>query len=207
MICGLIATLTSVNVLERAVYKREADSSKDARVGRRKVARPIACDRLMHIVYRSSKAKGEMTFHHPKNRRRIEEIVGQTTLETGVELKRFRNVGNHFHFLVRARTPEQMRKFLRLLPQRVALAITGAKKGSPHGKFFDETVFSRTVNWGYDYANVEAYLLKNAFEEMGYSAKQVREFYNIVRTHPVNRMLYLQDVAYRGKPTHPPRGG
>jgi REP element-mobilizing transposase RayT len=189
------------------MLRRKIQCEKKDPVGRRKVARPIACDRMMHVVYRSSKATGEMSFRHPRNRQRINEIVDKTSFETGVELKRFRNVGNHFHFLVRAKSPEQMRRFLRLIPQRVALAITGAKKGKPYGKFFDETVFSRIVNWGYDYANVEAYLLKNAFEEMGYSARQVREFYNIVRTHPVNKMLYLQDVAYRGKSIHPPRDG
>lgn len=181
----------------KTIVKTEHGGS--VRKGMRKCARPLRTDRLMHVVFRSSLATGERSFLRPANAAKIAEILDRTVGESGVRIKRYRNVGNHFHFLVRGEGPGELRKFFRLFPQRVALALGGAKKGRPRGKFFDETVYSRVVEWGTDYANVEDYLVKNAFEQLGFSATEVRALYRQVKTLPVNRMLYLERVHYRGK--------
>lgn len=170
-----------------------------ARKGRRKIARPLCTDRFLHVVYRAKRAKGERSFLLPENARAVAEILDRTVAETSVTVKRYRNVGNHFHLLVKGTSPEALRRFFRLFPQRVALAVTGAKKGAPRGRFFDEVVFTRVVEWGSDYANVERYLVKNAFEQLGFAAAEVREMMHAVRTLPANRERYRRDLAYRGE--------
>jgi len=172
----------------------------EARKGRRKIARPLATDgRFMHVVFRSSKAVGKNSFQHGDNPRKICLILDRVQEETKVEVRKFRNVGNHFHLLVRSNDARLLRLFLKLFPQKVALLISGAKKGAAKGKFFDHTAFTRVVDWGRDYANVIRYLIKNSFEELGYSSKEVKELFQILCTHPINRMHYLADMNYRGQ--------
>jgi len=171
----------------------------------RKVARPLATDgRFMHVVFRSTKAVGKKDFRYGENYRKICAILDSVGRQTDVEVKKFRNVGNHFHFLIRSREANSLRQFLKLLPQKVALLISGAKKGSPKGRFFDLTAFTRIVEWGRDYANVIRYIIKNGLEELGHSKAEVREFFRILRTDPANQKFYIEDMRYRGEPVPRP---
>jgi len=177
----------------------------DTRIGMRKVARPLATDgRFMHVVFRSTQAVGEKDFRYGDNYQKIREILDFVGRKTGVELGKFRNVGNHFHFLIRSLDANSLRRFLKLFPQKVALYMTGAKKGHPKGRFFDLTPFSRIVEWGRDYATVIRYFIKNGLEEIGHSKKEVKALYHFLCTDPANQRLFVADMYYRGETIFPP---
>lgn len=136
------------------------------REGKRKIARPIDTKRAMHLVMRASRARGHWSMLREEHKSRIEHVIGRTSNRHGVRVYRFSNVGNHLHFLVRARTREGFQSFLRVVTAQTATIVTGAKKGNPKGKFWDALAYSRVVSWGREFKKLQAYLSKNLLEGM-----------------------------------------
>lgn len=137
-------------------------------VGKRKVARPIVTKRAMHVVLRASVAKGKLSLLRPKNARFIETEMARAGRRNGVKIYEFANVGNHLHLLLRAKTRDGFRVFLRTFAGKVAQGVTGAKKGNPFGKrFWDLTAFSRIVEWGNAFLTTRTYVIQNRLEASG----------------------------------------
>lgn len=149
--------------------KQDTAHGGHIRVGRRKVARTIVASCPMHLVFRASGARGERSFLHKRHKGVIHLILLDLVERYGIKLYRYENVGNHLHLLIKGRSREEIRSFLRVFPQRIMFLITGAKKGNPQGRFFDSIVYSRVVSWGREFKIIKDYLWKNAMEALGFS--------------------------------------
>lgn len=146
----------------------------DVRKGRRKLARPLAAKRPMHLVFRATKAKGEKSFLHRDHKGIIYLLLLDIAERFGIKIFRYENVGNHLHLVVQGRTRAGIRAFLRVFPQKVMFQVTGARKGAPKGRFFDAIAYSRVVNWGQEFRIVKTYLWKNAMEALGFRKHELR---------------------------------
>jgi REP element-mobilizing transposase RayT len=148
--------------------------------GKRKTFRPIDPKQALHVVMRSSKAKGQFSMLHPKHCNGIEKFVHKTAKRWGVRVHRFANVGNHLHLLIQVPTKEAWRCFSRELSGGIAQIVTQAQKGSALSRtndpsmpesakrgFWDHLVFTRIVSFGGDFQGVARYLIKNLFEAAG----------------------------------------
>ena len=140
----------------------------DIRKGRRKVVRPFDRKRPLHVVMKSTRARGPLSLLAGRNKRAVESFVNETAKRAGIRIYRFTNVGNHLHLLLKAPSRPQFQRFLRILAGRIAFHVTGAKKGNAQGKFWDQTAYSRLLTWGRQYDEVHSYLLKNALEAIGF---------------------------------------
>ncbi|NUM88785.1 MAG: hypothetical protein HUU37_06255 [Bdellovibrionales bacterium] len=116
-----------------------------AAIGRRKAARPISPRKPMHLIFRSSRARGPWSLVRSRNR--IRELSFLTARRSSVRIQRLAVLDRHLHLVVRAGSREHMQKFLRVLPQVVMFAVTGARKGNPRGRFWDALVFSRVMDF------------------------------------------------------------
>lgn len=143
--------------------------------GRRKGARPIATRKSMLLTIKSSRAKGEWSFH--RFEREIEKKVNSLGRRFRVRIYRQVNVGNHLHLQVRAASRREFQNFLRVLTQAVMFLVTGARKGNPVGKFWDNLACSRVVEWGRDWAGVKRYMDKNTMEAAGVPRDWVDDWY------------------------------
>ena len=140
--------------------------------GKRKITRPFDPKRALHIVLRSSRARGPWSFLHPRHKNRVSLLVQATAKRFDVTIYRYANVGNHFHFLLRAKSRRRLQAFLRTLTGRIACVVSGAKKASAMvGRFWDKLAYSRIVSWGREYEILKQYLLKNLFEALGVDRK------------------------------------
>lgn len=139
----------------------------EASRGRRKGARPVATKRPMHVILRSSRARGDWNFLRRAHATRVKGLTYATARRFGVKLHRFENVGNHLHLIAQAKRRADFQNFLRVLAQAVCFLVTKARKGNPIGKFWDALAFSRVVEWGRDYRNLLEYLRKNEWEAAG----------------------------------------
>lgn len=137
------------------------------RKGRRKIARPIDPKRSMHVVLRSSRARGKWSLLHPKNVRRVRAEVDRAAIRFRVKIHGFSNVGSHVHLIAKAPTREAFQRFLKTASGRIAAKVTGAKKGNSVGRFWDHLAYSRVVSWGRDFINTQIYHTKNLFEGEG----------------------------------------
>ena len=140
-------------------------------IGKRKTARPLDPKRPLHIVMRSSRARGEWSLLRGRNRMHIQRIVDEAAAKHGVRIHRFVNVGNHLHLLVGARKRAAFQNFLREISGRIAALVTGSRKTHPIGakgeRFWDHLVYTRIVSWGRELKAVKTYFIKNIFEAEG----------------------------------------
>lgn len=156
---------------------------------RRKTLRPLDPKQALHVVLRSSQARGRWSMLDRKHSRHIHDFTHRLAERKGVRIYRFANVGNHVHLLVRARSRRSFQAFLRELSGGIALIVTGARKGASLRKnetgrgFWDYLAFTRIVKWGRDFDGMERYLIKNLFEAMGVPMRRLlAQGYRIVTT-------------------------
>jgi len=148
-------------------------------LGKRKSSRPIDPKQALHVVLRSSIARGQNSMLHPRNERHIHDFTHKLAKKWGVRIYRYANVGNHIHLLVRVRSRELWKRFLRELAGGIPMIVTGAKKGVALKKnetergFWDHLAFTRIISFGRDFENMGRYLIKNIFEANGYAIKKL----------------------------------
>jgi REP element-mobilizing transposase RayT len=169
-------------------FKKIAGTSHGGELsrGKRKSLRPIDPKQALHVVLRSSKARGTFSMLHPKHCNHIEKFVRETAKRWGVRVYRFANVGNHIHLLVQVPTREAWKRFSKELSGGIAQIVTGAKKGmglsrsadvsipeSAKRGFWDHLIFTRIVAFGRDFQGMARYLVKNLFEAAGVHMKRL----------------------------------
>jgi REP element-mobilizing transposase RayT len=158
----------------------------DLNRGKRKTLRPIDPKQALHVVLKSSKAKGELSLLHPRHCNSIEFFVKRTAKKWGVRLYRYANVGNHLHLLIQVPTREAWKRFSKELSGGIAQIVTHAQKGSalPRSSdpntpesakrgFWDHLLFTRIVSFGRDFAGISRYLIQNLFEAAGVPLKKL----------------------------------
>lgn len=140
---------------------------------RRKVARPLQPGSMTHVVFKSSRAQGRLSFYTHK--KLVKSLLHEKSKKFYVEILDFVNMGNHLHLKVRFKDKVRFQKFLKSYSALLARKITGARKGKPFGRFWDGLVFTRVLR-----SKIEELGLKGYFEgnhcqrELGY---QERKFY------------------------------
>lgn len=147
--------------------------------GKRKVARVILIKQPMHLTFKSTRAKGEWSLH--KQADAVEHVVYETAERFNVRIHMYSNVGNHLHLVAQAKKRFLFQNFLRVVAQKVMFLVTGARKGKPQGKFWDDLVHSRVVHWGKDFDRLHDYFFKNDLEGAGLGRGDVREWQKFSR--------------------------
>jgi REP element-mobilizing transposase RayT len=169
-----------------AGLKKAKEHGGELSQGKRKTFRPIDPKQALHIVLRSSKAKGQRSMLHPKYCNPIERFVQKTAKRWSVRLYRYANVGNHLHLLVQVPTREAWKRFSRELSGGIAQIVTGAQKGAALARssdenipesakrgFWDHLLYTRIVSFGRDFKGMCRYFIKNLFEAAGVPVKRL----------------------------------
>lgn len=178
-------------LLDRSRMKRKFKSPKIPKVfnpGRRttrrsRLRRPVVSDQSMHVVMRSSLARGRLSLH--KNEAKIQKLIRQMSVNHGVRIYKFANVGNHIHIHLRVTRPIKWKGFISGLAGGIARSVgflrvpeeksvtvgrggflTGGQSDRSRG-FWDARPFSRRVYWGRDFRTVRDYVTLNCLEAQG----------------------------------------
>jgi REP element-mobilizing transposase RayT len=139
----------------------------DVGQGKRKASRPWDRNRPVHVVLRSSLARGPWSLLGVEIAEKIENMARTLACRYGVSLYRYANAGNHIHMLARARCRMAFQSFLSSFAGMTARLVTGARKGEPLGRFWDCVAYTRLVSWGRELRSVSAYVRKNEDEALG----------------------------------------
>ncbi len=147
-----------------------------ASIRRRKTPRPFSAQAPVYLVLKSSRSKGGWNMGHRRNRSKILSMIYVYAERFKIHVYRASNDGKHLHLVVKAKERKNLQDYLRVLAGRVAITVTGAKKGkkklaqhphapkngSPkyHRKFWDFLFWSRLLNWGRDFFNVSQTVLQ-----------------------------------------------
>ena len=139
---------------------------------RRKVQRPLVPRAITHVVFKSSKAKGSMSFY--KNKHLVNTLLRAKARKFFVELIDYVNMGNHLHIKARFNDPKRFQQFLKSFSGLLARKITGAKRGQPFGRFWDGLVFTRVLCSKLEELGLRGYFEGNHRErEMGYAEREL----------------------------------
>lgn len=134
-----------------------------------KAKRPVTTKRSMHLVMKSSLAKGERSFL--KHAHGIQDVVREQAKRFGVRVYRYANAGNHIHMIILPSSRSGFNSFVRSLSGIIARMVLGAERGSAKGlQFWDQRPFTRILEWGREYRGVVRYLVQNSLEALGFIA-------------------------------------
>lgn len=133
--------------------------------GKRKTARPFSNKKPLHLVLKSSRARGSLSMW--KHKAEIEKIIRRFADEDGIKVYNFSNNGNHLHLLLRARDHARFKRFLRAVSGVIARLVLGAKKGAAKGRFWDALAFTRIADWGKAFSHLQKYVVQNILEAAG----------------------------------------
>jgi putative transposase len=141
--------------------------------GKRKLKRPVSTKQWIHLVLKSDKAVGKLSFLAKNNAGWIDQLIKKKAKKFAVEVKEFVNMGNHIHFQVRVADRKYFQNFLRSITSLIARHVTGARKGRPFGKFWQGLAFTRVVTSFLELSQLEKYLLANRIQlRKGYGARE-----------------------------------
>jgi REP element-mobilizing transposase RayT len=139
---------------------------------RRKVARPLKEGLIHHVVFKSSKAQGPLSFYTHKHL--VHSLLKQKTKKFFVEVLDFVNMGNHLHLKMRFQDKKRFQQFLKSFSALVARKITGAKKGFKFGRFWDGLVYTRIILSSFEELGLKGYFEANHRQrELGYKEREL----------------------------------
>jgi REP element-mobilizing transposase RayT len=137
----------------------------DLHVGKRKLDRPFKRNTPMHIVFKSSHAKGKNSMRSAHNQVAIDTIIEKQARRQNAKVHAQQNVGSHLHLMASFKTKDQLKKFMRAVSGLIARHVLRTKKGKPAGvKFWDHIPFTRIVQGMNDFYGMLRYILKNTLE-------------------------------------------
>ena len=134
-------------------------------------ARPIVENLSMHVVMRSSLAKGRLSLL--RNKPKLERLLKKMSERHGVRIYKMANVGNHIHIHLRVTRKLRWKGFISGLAGGIARCVGFERSrdgvgGMTVGRgFWDARPFSRTVGWGRDFRVITDYLILNMLEAEG----------------------------------------
>src|SRR6476659_6927628 len=127
----------------------KAEFGGSALKGNAREERPISTKRPMHLVMRSTLARGDKSFLNRSRARKIEELVRRLAKDKNVKVYRYANSGNHLHLLVLSASRRGFKAYVRALSGLIARLTLGVERGRALGvKFWDARPFTRIVEWG-----------------------------------------------------------
>jgi REP element-mobilizing transposase RayT len=124
---------------------------------RRKVERPLREGLIHHVVFKSSKANGKLSFYAHKQL--VAHLLKERSQKFFVEILDWVNMGNHLHLKVRFKDKKRFQNFLKTFAGLLARKITKSHRGTSFGKFWDGLVYTRILT-----SKLEVLSLKGYFE-------------------------------------------
>src|SRR4051812_3601385 len=92
----------------------------ELRKGKRKQIRPYDPGRPLHLILKSSRARGEWSMLSQRHSAWIERELYALARRFRVKVYRFVNVGNHLHLLVQAKRKRDFKAFLKAFSGMIA---------------------------------------------------------------------------------------
>jgi hypothetical protein len=137
---------------------------------RRKLRRPLLPNKVTHVVFKSVKAQGLLSFYAQKIK--VKNRLFERAKKYHVVIQDWVNMGNHLHLKVKFKDPARFKNFLRTFAALLARDITGACKGKSFGKFWDGLVFTRVLHSSFEELGLRGYFQGNHRQrELGYQER------------------------------------
>ncbi len=168
---------------EKSAYGGELQKRRAGRAH----GRPLSTRETMHLVLRSTKARGAWSFLNQKNDSVVRAIIRKFARKYGVRVVSLANVGNHFHLHIKLASRFTYNSFIRAVTGGIAMAITGrsrwakAEAAAPRKRFWDYRPFTKIVRSFTAYRNLQSYVKMNELESLGFLKTEARQMLEVER--------------------------
>lgn len=139
--------------------RQEIEFGGDLSKGKRKSKRPISTKKPMHLILKSSNARGKFALA-PSNRQ-MEALIYKMGRRFGLKMYSVAMNWSHAHFVIRVWDRKSYKKFIRALTGAMVLLLK-APKG-----FFDLKPYTKIGTWGQQLRNWISYSEKNQMQARG----------------------------------------
>ncbi|MCC7405672.1 MAG: transposase [Bdellovibrionales bacterium] len=131
-----------------------------------KAKRPFSRRHLIHLILKSSQAKGSRSFLHKNNSPRVNQLVRRQARLNGIQLNDYVNVGNHLHLLIKCAHRRQLIRFVRAVTGLIPRIILNCERGNPLPKsFWDGRPFTKILALGRrTFLVIRKYFAKNRIQ-------------------------------------------
>lgn len=99
--------------------------------GKRKNLRPLSSKDPIHIVMRSTFAKGKDSFLAQRNHAAIERFISIFSKRFHIRIYQRAIVGNHIHLIIRSPHRNQYKAFIKALSGKIASHVMGDQSFKP----------------------------------------------------------------------------
>ncbi len=186
-------TQTSLFKKRKSDYGGALRSTRKGREG----ARPISIKHTMHLVLRSTQAKGEWSFRNAKHDKNIRRIVEKFAFVYGIRVISIANAWNHLHLQIKLSNRFTYAPFIKAITGAIAMSVTGRSRWSKTGKedstrasadtktlrskakFWDHRPFTRIAASFREFLNLRDYVRMNQIEGDGWNRQQSREMVDV----------------------------
>jgi REP element-mobilizing transposase RayT len=132
----------------------------------------------MHLVLRSTKARGRWSFRRSDSK--IKALVLKFTAKHGIKLHQYANAGNHLHLHIQLPSARVYKPFIRAVTSAIAMAVMGVSRWrklepSNRGKFWDHRPFTRIVFGRSAFLRLQEYIEINQLEGLGWRRDQAKQ--------------------------------
>lgn len=171
--------------------------------GQRKLARPLDPQKPVHLILKSSHARGNLSLLGAHNQLVVAKIVEKWAAKFHVKIHGLENMGNHLHIVASFPKREFFQDFLRTITAMIARAVTGSRRGKPFGKrFWDRMAFTRVITGARDQRGMNNYLNKNAAErDFGPLSRKTIEQYEAATREARRKGVDIWRILERLGPT------
>jgi len=161
--------------------------------------RPLETRSTIHLVLKSTKAKGDWSFKKPKNENAIKQIIEKFAYKYQIKVISLANVGNHLHFHIKLNKLWTYKPFIRAITSAISMAVTGVNRWTKKNlqlsrknssgaqdhptkeKFWDNRPFTRVVRSLRALLTLRDYIRINELEGYGYRREDARFLVKCVR--------------------------
>jgi REP element-mobilizing transposase RayT len=171
LILGLFCHMTWLMKNKTQFKDKSEFGGKLLNVSNARTARPVSTKQAMHLVLRSSLARGKHSMSNKGVALAIDETIKSQAENCGVRILQYSNQGHHLHLLVMVKGRAQLTSFLKSVSGLVARIVIGAQRGAPKKvKFWDQRPWSKVLTDG---ENLKKYAQQNFNENVGFSSKKM----------------------------------
>jgi putative transposase len=139
-------------------------------------ARPLSSKDSIHLVMRSTQAKGTWSFRHSNNFDKVQAFIKAFSARKGIQIVSVANVGNHLHFHIRIPNRTIYKAWIRGLTSGIAMIVLKRdgflRLQKLKRKFWDYRPFSRVVTGFKAVLALRDYLEINQLEGVGVKRAQ-----------------------------------
>ncbi len=147
--------------------------------GKRKSKRPLSTKSAIHLVIKSEKAKGNLSFVNHQSA--IVQTISNVSKKWNIRVYDHAVNFNHVHFVIRIKSESDYRCWIRELTSEIVRLIS-VKTGSKITQFFSLRPWTRILSWGRDYKNAMEYLILNKMEVVGLRPARKAKFNQATRS-------------------------